>query len=194
MNCDEPLYRDGEDYSSRDCQLKLGHSGDHEYIGGEKFPRPVLAEPDPAIANLIDAAAHKQGRFGLDEVKWPIVVEVTTVYVVNAPGATEDEALANYGGDYPDLEGEQAIDGSFEVRRADEHERSLTARCSSFGPFIRCPGCGELAMRREWYHSPLRKCHGPIKWRETQAPSLRYRYSREIGATPAYDARQAVAA
>lgn len=193
MNCNEPLYRDGEDYSSRDCQLKLGHPGSHDYFG-EKFPRLEVAEPDPAIANLIDAAARKRGRWDLDEVKWPIVVEVTTIYVVNAPGATEDEALANYGDDYPDLEGEHAIDGGFEVRRADEYQLSLTAHTSPFGPFIRCPGCGELAMRREWYHSPLRKCHGPIEWRETKAPSLQYRYRREHKATPVYNARKAVAA
>lgn len=170
MNCDEPVYREGE-----------------------KFPRLEVAEPDPTIARLIDAAARKQGRWDLDEVQWPIVVEVTTVYVVNAPGATEDEALANYGDDYPDLEGEHAIDGSFEVRRPDEYQRSMTAHTSPFGPFIRCPGCGELAMRREWYHNPLRKCHGPIQWRETPAPSLRYRYSREVGAAPVYDVGQAVA-
>ncbi|MFD9868512.1 hypothetical protein ACFXI8_27090 [Streptomyces niveus] len=192
MNCDEPLYRDGEDYSSRDCQLKIGHPGSHDYLG-EKFPRLEVAEPDPAIARLIDAAARKQGLWALDEVKWPIVVEVTTVYVVNAPGATEDEALANYGDDYPDLEGEHAIDGSFEVRRLDSWQRRDTLGTSPFGPFIRCSGCGELAMRREWYHNPLRRCHGPIKWRETQARNLGYRYRREIGATPAYDARQAVA-
>lgn len=187
MNCDEPLYRDGEDYSSRDCQLKLGHSGDHDYFG-EKFPRLELAEPDPDITNLIDAAAHKRGIWGLDEVQWPIVVEVTTVYVIKAPGATEDEALANYSDEYPDLDGEHAIDGSFEVRRLDNWQHRDTLGTGSFGPYIQCSGCGKLAMKREWYHNPLRKCHGPIQWHETQAPSLRYRYSREHKATPAYNA------
>lgn len=195
MNCDEPLYRDGEEFSSRDCQLKLGHSGDHEYIGGEKFPRVELAEADEAITNLIDAAARRRGAWGLDEVQWPIVVEVTTVYVIKAPGATEDEALANYGDDYPDLDGEQAIDGSFEIRRIDKWQRRDTLGTSPIGPHVQCPGCGKLAMRREWYHNPLRKCHGPIQWREGRAQSLQWRYSRERKATPAYDStRQAVAA
>jgi hypothetical protein len=193
MNCDEPLYRDGDDYSSRDCQLKLGHSGDHDYFG-EKFPRLEVAEPDPGITALIDAAASKQGRWDLDEVQWPIVVEVTTVYVIKAPGATEDEALANYSDEYPDLDGERAIDGSFEVRRLDSWQHRDTIGTGPFGPHIKCPGCGELAMTRAWYHNPLRKCHGPIQWRETQAPSLRYRYSREHKPTPAHNARQAVAA
>ncbi|WP_330173058.1 hypothetical protein OG875_05265 [Streptomyces sp. NBC_01498] len=193
MTCDEPLYRDGEEFSSRDCQLKLGHSGDHDYLG-EKFPRPELTEPDPDITNLIAAAAHKRGIWGLDEVQWPIVVEVTTVYVVRAPGATEDEALANYGDEYPDLDGEHAIDGSFEVRRLESWQRRDNLGTSPFGPMVQCPGCGKLAMSREWFHNPLRKCHGPIRWRETRAPSLRCRYSREYTATPVYNARQTVAA
>lgn len=189
MNCDEPLYRDGEDYSSRDCQLKLGHPGAHDYFG-EKFPRPVPKdEQDPRITALIEEAARKRGAWGLDERRWPIVVEVTNVYVINAPGETEDEALENWGGDdISDLDDEQPIDGGFEVRRADSYERSLVANTSPFGPLIQCPGCGKQAMQRRWYHDPLRKCHGPIEWRETQAPSLRYRYSREIQATPVYEA------
>ncbi|MFF3730437.1 hypothetical protein ACFYXM_08990 [Streptomyces sp. NPDC002476] len=185
MKCEEPLYMPGEDYSSRDCQLKLGHSGDHEYFGGQKFPRPKPAEPDPAITELIERAAAKCGAWGLDESQWPIVVEVTSVYVITAPGATEDEALEYWADDYPDLDGEQAIDGSFEIRRLDRWQRHGTLSCSPFGPEIQCPGCGKLAMRREWYHDPLRKCHGPIQWREnTNARSLQWRYRREHKATP----------
>ncbi|MES9587785.1 hypothetical protein ABWK57_02625 [Streptomyces sp. NPDC094045] len=187
MNCDEPLYLPGETYSSRDCRLKLGHSGDHDYFG-QTFSRPVPAEPDPAIADLIEQAARQRGAWDLDEMQWPIVVEVTSVYVIKAPGATEDDALKYWadGGDYPNLDGEQAIDGSLEIRRLDRWQRSDVIGSSSFGPQIQCPGCGELAMRREWFHNPLRKCHGPIEWRENaHARSLQWRYSREFKATPA---------
>ncbi|MFJ4852434.1 hypothetical protein [Streptomyces sp. NPDC088730] len=194
MKCDEPLSLPGEDYSYRDCQLELGHAGDHDYLG-QKFPRPVPGEGlDPEIANLIDQAAGRRA-YDLHERQWPIVVEVTTVYVIKAPGGTEDEALKYWadGGDYPDLDGEQAIDGSFDIRRVDYFERSALAPTSPFGPVIACPGCNAQAMRREWFHDPFRKCHGPIEWRENvHARTPRYRYSREFKATPV--ARQQVTA
>ena len=186
MNCDEQLYSDGDDYSYRDCQLKLGHEGPHEYFG-EKFARPVPSgELDPKVADLIQKAADKRRVWGLDERQWPIVVEVTSVYVIKAPGETEDEALAYWddGGDFPDLDGEQAIDGSYEIRRADKYQRDSLRSYTGFGPLIACPDCGKQAMRRSWLHNPLRKCHGPIKWRESKAPSLHYRYSREVQYTP----------
>ncbi|MFJ9027596.1 hypothetical protein ACIRQP_03570 [Streptomyces sp. NPDC102274] len=184
MNCGEPLYLDGEDYSSRDCQLKLGHSGAHEYFGGQKFPRPEPMVPDPDIEDLIEAGAKARAAWGMDEMQWPIVIEVTSVYVVKAPGATEDEALENWSDECPDLDGEQAIDGGFEIRRLAHWQRRDTIGTAPFGPQIQCPGCGKLAMKREWYHNPLRKCHGPIEWHETQAPTLRWRYRREFKATP----------
>ncbi|WP_326659564.1 hypothetical protein [Streptomyces sp. NBC_00385] len=186
MRCDEPLSRPGEDYSYRDCPLELGHPGDHDYFG-ERFPRPEATDGlDPEIADLIEAAARKRGIWDLDERQWPIVVEVTSVYVIKAPGETEDEALAYWAdsGEYPDLDGEQAIDGGFEIRRADRYQRdSLTG--APIGPVIACPGCGRQAMRREWFHDPYRKCHGPIDWRENpHARTPQYRYSREHNATP----------
>ncbi|MGW6602894.1 hypothetical protein [Streptomyces sp. NPDC055036] len=92
MNCAEPLYVPGEAYSSRDCQLKLGHTGDHEYFG-QKFPRPEPNEPDLDVKDLIEAGAQARRTWGMDEKQWPIVVEVTNVYAIHAPGATEDEAL-----------------------------------------------------------------------------------------------------
>lgn len=195
MKCDEQLYRADEDYSSRDCGLELGHDGDHDYLG-EKFPRPKPSgDTDPAVADLIERAAHDTRAWGMDEMQWPIVVEVTNVYIIKAPGATEDEALAYWGGgDYPDVENETTIDGSFEVRRADNWQRiSMTG--APFGPFLACPGCGKLSMRQEWLHNPMRKCHGPITWREYESASPRHRYSREHQWAPVYDdARQAVSA
>jgi hypothetical protein len=184
MKCDEPLYTNGEEYSSRDCQLELGHSGAHEYFG-ERFPRPEPTEPNPDVADLIERAARKRGAWDMDEVNWPIVVEVTSVYVIKVPGATEDEALEYWNnGDYPDLDGEQAIDGGFEIRRVDKYQRD-TLLGGPIGPRIACPDCGKQAMRREWFHDPLRKCHGPIEWREnTNARTLQWRYSREHKATP----------
>ncbi|MFE7105588.1 hypothetical protein ACFU98_10820 [Streptomyces sp. NPDC057575] len=153
MKCAEQLYNDGEKYSSRDCQLQLGHAGHHEYVG-QKYPRPVPAEPDADVADLIEQAARERGVWGLDEMQWPIVVEVTSVYVIKVPGATEDEALQAWdNGDYPDLDGEQAIDGGFEIRRVDRWQRgSLTG--APIGPEIACPGCGTLAMRREFKAAP----------------------------------------
>ncbi|MGW6454993.1 hypothetical protein ACWF94_03560 [Streptomyces sp. NPDC055078] len=187
MRCDEPLFNEGENHSTRDCQLDLGHAGDHDYFG-TRYPRPVGAEPDPAVAELIEAAAERAGAWGLDEMQWPIAVEVTSIYVIKAPGATEDEALKYWSdGDYPDLDGEQAIDGSLIVRRADTHEQGSMLG-APFGPMVACPGCGRLAMRREWYHKPLRRCHGPIEWLESRAPRLSYRYSRNHRATPAHAA------
>lgn len=191
MRCDEPLIAAGEAYSYRDCQLDLGHAGDHDYFG-QKFPRPESGEGlDPEIADLIEAAARRRGiHLDLDERQWPIVVEITSVYVIKAPGETEDEALAYWAdsGDYPNLDGEQAIDGGFEIRRADHYQRaSLTG--APIGPRIACPDCGRQAMRREWHHDPYRRCHGPIEWRENvHSRTPQWRYSREHQATPAAQA------
>ncbi|MFJ2676335.1 hypothetical protein [Streptomyces sp. NPDC087525] len=188
MNCDEPLYLPDEDYSSRDCQLKLGHTGDHEYFGGQKFPRPEPAEPDLDVADLIEAGGQARRTWGMDEQQWPIVVEVTSVYVIHAPGATEDDALKYWAdcGDYPSLDGETTIDGGIEFRRIDRWQRrDLTG--APIGPSIACPDCGKQAMRCEWYHNPYRKCHGPIEWRENaHARTLQWRYQREFKATPAH--------
>jgi hypothetical protein len=186
MKCDEPLYEDGDEYSSRDCQSDLGHSGDHDYFG-RRFPRPVVGSLAPELEQLLERAAAERNALGVDERQWPIVVEVTSVYVIKAPGNTEDEALAYWdGGDYPDLEGEQAIDGSFEIRRADRYQLDGLRGYTGFGPQVACPDCGRTAMQRSWYHDPFRKCHGPIEWREYEhAKGLRWRYSRDHKATPA---------
>lgn len=190
MKCDEPLYEEGEEYSSRDCQLELGHRGAHDYFG-RTFPRPAVTGLAPEIEELLQRAAEKRGAWGVNERQWPIVVEVTNVYVIKAPGETEDDALAYWAdsGDYPDLSGEQAIDGSFEIRRADRYERDGIRGYVGFGPEIACPDCGRTAMQRSWHHNPFRKCHGPIEWREyAHVKDLRWRYRRDHKATPAIQA------
>jgi hypothetical protein len=167
----------------QECQLDLGHSRDHEYFG-TKWARPEPTDSlDPAISDLIERAAGNR-TWDLDERQWPIVVEVTSTYVIRATGATEDEALQFWADEYPDLDGEQAIDGGFEILRIDKYQRD-TLLGAPIGPEIACPDCGKQAMRREWYHDPYRRCHGPIEWRENaHARTLQWRYSREHKATP----------
>ncbi|MFE3657215.1 hypothetical protein [Streptomyces sp. NPDC059165] len=200
MKCDEPLFEDGEKHSSRGCQLELGHSGAHEYFG-KKYARPRASGELSldVISHLEDAIPAT--AWGVNERSYPVMVEATSRYVVWVDAESEDEALA-YWADDPtelDLKGEMVIDGELEVQRLDRFaaQDAFQSRHhgQKIGPQIACPGCGVLAMRREWYHDPMRKCHGPIKWRESNSPSLRYRYSREIQAAPVYDAaRKAVAA
>lgn len=180
MKCEDP----SPEGTYEECQLDLGHSGDHEYFG-KKWPRLERGELAPDVEALIDAGVKARNTWDLNERQYPIVVEVTSVYVINAPGETEDEALSYWdGGDFPDLDGEQAIDGGFEIRRVDQWQRTgLTG--APIGPQIACPDCGRQAMHREWYHDPFRRCHGPIQWREnTNARALKWRYSREHHATP----------
>lgn len=193
MKCDESLFRDGETYSSRNCQLELGHRGAHEYFG-EKYPRPRASG-----GMSLDVLSHLEETlppriYDIDERSYPVMVEVTTRYVVWVDAESEDKALA-YWADDPtelDLKGETVIDGDLEVQRLDRFsaQDAFASRHHGrkIGPEIACPGCGALAMRREWFHNPMRKCHGPIEWRETKATNLQWRYRREFKATPAYEA------
>ncbi|MEU8316694.1 MULTISPECIES: hypothetical protein [Actinomycetes] len=189
MKCDEPMFRPGEGYSYRDCQLELGHAGAHDYLG-EKMPRPVPSgDLDPEISSMLDRIAHERRIWDWDERDYTIVFEVTTVYAVEVTAESEDAALRQYEdlADLPDFDRHgTAIDGGVEVRRLDRYERNTVADCSPFGPQIACPGCGALAMQREWYHEPLRRCHGPIRWRETSASSLAWRWQRKFAAAPAH--------
>lgn len=199
MNCGEPLYLDGETYSSRDCQSELGHPGAHDYLG-KKFPRPAVTDGlDPEISDLIDQATRDHGAYGLDERQWPVVVEVTNTYVVWVDAETEDEALAWWADDQCDLDlsNQPPIDGSMEIQRADRWQREAAFQDGGHvGPKVACPGCGKLAMSRKWFHNPFRKCHGQIEWRENaSARAPQYRYRREFKATPAFDdTRQRVTA
>lgn len=190
MKCNEPMFRPGETYSSRDCQLDLGHHGPHEYFR-ETMPRPEPSGAiDPRVLALLDQSARERGiSWSVDERRHTIAFEVTTVYAVEVAAETEDAALQMYEdlADLPHFETEGvSINGSVDVRRLDPYERSDMTGVSPIGPQIACPGCGVLSMRREWYHRPLRRCHGPIRWRETRSPSLRYRWSREHAATPVH--------
>lgn len=198
MKCDEQLYDEGDTFSYRECGLDLGHPGAHQDWGGTKYARPEPSgDLPPAVTALINRAAEKaNAAWGLNERKYPVVVEVTNVYVIWETGESEDDALSILADDpyHVEVQNEHPIDGDITVRRITDNERSdMTG--AALGPYIACPDCGKLSMRPEWLHNPLRRCHGPIQWRESDAWSLRYRYNREHAWAPVYDAaRQAVAA
>jgi len=169
--------------SYEECQLNLGHRADHEYFG-TKWARPVPAEPDPDVEAILDRAIRETRTWGAEERRYPVVVERTLTYVVWVDADCEDSALKNAADDAweMDLGKEAPIDGSDEVRRLSDFERTESWRSeigSEYGPRIVCPGCGRFSFRREWFHDPFRKCHGPIEWRESQAPNPRWRWSRK---------------
>lgn len=179
MKCDEP-YPQG---SYEECNLDLGHRGDHEYYG-KTWPRPVPAEPDENVDVLLSRAIRETRTWGADERRYPVVIERTQVYVVWIDADCEDNALKNAADDAweMDLGKEMPIDGSDEVRRLDSFERTEAWRSEigyEYGPRIQCPGCGRQAFRREWFHDPMRKCHGPIEWHEMDAVKPPYRWSRK---------------
>ena len=187
MKCEEALYSEGDTFSYRECQLDLGHAGAHDYFG-QKYPRPIPSGDAEEALDLIHRAAGRKA-WDLNEREYYIAFEVTNVYLIKVSGESEDAALKSHSDycDFPDFSREQAIDGSVNIRRATHYELGDMAG-SAFGPYIACPGCGQLSMRREWLHNPLRRCHGPIEWRESRAPSLQYRYRREYTWAPVYDA------
>ena len=189
MKCGEPKPGD----SWRECDKDLKHAGSHRYLN-ESWPRPELAEPDPRVEELLDRTKAARS-WGLDERRYPIVVVETITRVMWVDAENEDDALAYWSDDYSDIEldGTEVLDGQLEFRRLDDIERINLQRPSPIGPVIACPGCGDLAMRRSWYHNPLRKCHGPIEWTETKAPNPMYRWRRKFQATPIGGALEAVA-
>lgn len=179
MKCEES-YPQG---SYEECQLDLGHRGDHEYFD-KKWPRLVPAEPNEDITDLLDRADRETRAWGTDERSYPVVIERTLTYVVWVDADCEDNALqdAAYEPWEIDTDKETPIDGSDLVRRLTGFERTETFRSEigyEYGPRIECPGCGRSSFRRMWYHNPLRKCHGPIVWEETRAPNPRYRWCRK---------------
>ncbi|MFB6619437.1 hypothetical protein ACFC5H_09080 [Streptomyces rochei] len=192
MKCNEP-YPQG---SYEECRLDLGHTGDHEYFD-KKWSRPEPADPDPAVEALLDQAAREARVWGVGERKFPVVIERTLTYVLWVDADCEDNALLNAADDSweTDLSKETPTNGSDEVRRLDEFERQDAFESEmgrEFGPQIQCPGCRRLSFRREWFHDPYRKCHGPIAWRQPFKSVLPW---REHNATPVYGgARTAVVA
>lgn len=185
MKCEDP----SPEGTYEECQLDLRHSGDHEYFG-TKWPRLEPGELDPDVEALIDAGVNARRTWGLDDRTYPVVIERTITYVYWAEAASEEDALASIAGDTWEinLSNEESIDCSDEVRRIGEFERNDAFKARHFGrigPEIRCPGCGRDSFRREWYHDPMRKCHGPIVWHEVaHATQLSWRYSRKHQATP----------
>jgi hypothetical protein len=179
VKCNEP-YPQG---SYEQCTRDLCHNGDHEYFG-KKWPRLVPAEPNEDVDVLLSRADRETRAWGTDERSYPVVIERTVTYVYWVDASSEDHALKSVASDTweIDLSKETGLDCSDEVRRLDKFEWEEAFRSEigyEYGPRIQCPGCGRSSFRREWFHDPMRKCHGPIEWRETQAPNPHYRWSRE---------------
>ncbi|NUL13261.1 hypothetical protein [Streptomyces lunaelactis] len=199
MKCDEPLFEDGQKYSVYSCRLDLGHPGAHEDARYRKYPRPIPAEPDWDVQELLDTSAPRDA-YGLEERSYPVIVETRQVYVIWVDAESADRALA-YHEDPCDLNlnNHQSIDGDWTVRRPDQFELASAFESRRtrriVGPEIACPDCGALSLKRAWCHKPLNKCHGPIEWRETHSDRLEWRYRREFkAASPVHAARKAVAA
>lgn len=192
MKCGEP--KPGSSYKA--CDEDLKHRGDHSYLG-DRWPRVQPAEPDTDVDVLLSRAAREAGAWGVDERSFPIVVTETVVRVIWVQAETEDQALAYWGDDPSELpSGGEVLDGSLEFERPDQWQRQAAFTANRFeskiGPLVPCPGCGVEAFRREWIHNPIRKCHGPIQWRETQNSNPRCRWRREFQATPVGGAPKAV--
>jgi hypothetical protein len=191
MKCSSPYPKS----TYQECQLDLMHSGDHDYLG-TKWPRLAPNELDPDIADLLQETMPLR-TWGVNERSFPVVVVETTTRIVWVDAETEDEALAYWADDYCDLRLENAdvLNSDLEFERPDRFQRedAMTAAGHGerhVGPHIACPDCGRTAFKREWFHDPLRKCHGPIEWRQIGNG----RAYREYRSTPVHNARQVVAA
>lgn len=180
MKCNEP-YPQG---SYEECRLDLGHRGDHEYFD-TKWSRPEPARPNEDVEAILDRADHETRAWGTEDRSYPVIIERTQVYVYWVDAETEDKALLYVNNNCWEisLDKEQPVNGWDEVRRVDDMERRdafSNEQCGFIGPRIACPDCGNLSMRREWNHNPLRKCHGSIEWIEVTAPiSPRYQWRRK---------------
>jgi hypothetical protein len=193
VKCGEP--KPGDSYET--CDKDLKHSGAHGYLG-RSWPRLELAEPDWDVNELLDNQTPRDA-WGVMERSFPIVVTETVTRVIWVEAETEDQALAYWGDDPTDLpSGGEALDFSVEFERPAKWQRQAAFTANRFeskiGPLVPCPDCGVEAFRRKWLHNPMRKCHGPIEWRETSNSNPKWRWRREYRTTPVYDAaRQAVA-
>lgn len=192
MKCSEP-YPDG---TYQECQRNLGHAGQHEYFGTTWAP-PQLAELSLDVERVLEETLPPKA-WGVNERSYPVVVVETITRIVWVDAESEDEALAYWADDFADLDlkSSDVIDDYLEFQRPDEFQRQDAAerrrRGEAIGPKVQCSDCGELSLKREWFHDPYRKCHGPIEWRQVPGAVRAY---REFKATPAFDAaRKAVAA
>lgn len=193
MKCGEP--KPGGSY--QDCDRELKHSGDHSYLG-RSWPRLKPAAPNWDVNELLDDQTPQQA-WGVMERSFPIVVTETVTRVIWVEAENEDQALAYWGNDPTELpSGGEVLDCSLEFERPELWQRQAAFTPnrieSKIGPLIVCPECGAEAFRREWVHNPMRKCHGPIQWRETSHSNPRWQWRREYQATPIGGARQAVSA
>lgn len=193
MKCGEP--KPGSSYATCDSDLK--HRGDHTYLN-DRWPRVQPAEPDWDVLQLLEDAIPATA-WGIDERSFPIVVTETITRVIWVDAENEDQALAYWGEDPTDLpDGGEVLDASFEFERPAPWQRQAAFKANRFeskiGPLVPCPDCGAEAFRREWIHNPMRKCHGPIEWRETPSQNPRFQWRREYKSTPAFSASKRVAA
>lgn len=189
MKCGEP--KPGATF--KDCDQELKHRGDHSYLG-ERWPRVQPTEPDWDVQELLDDTRPRD-TWGVLERSFPIVVTETVTRIVWVTAESEDDALAYWGDDPTDLsmDGAEVLDGDLEFSRPDRWQRQAAFRANRFeskvGPLVPCPDCGAQAFRREWFHDPYRKCHGPIEWRQ----GGRGRAYREHHRTPVFDGVRAEA-
>lgn len=194
MKCGEP--KPGGIYQN--CDANLLHRGDHEYLG-QKWPRPKPAEPDMDVEELIDSALSRSREL-YEGPSYPVIVTETITRVLWVEAENEDRALHYWADDWSEvpLRDAEVLGCDLEFERPDKYQREDAFRSArgdrKVGPEIACPGCGRTAFRREWFHNPMRKCHGPIEWRETKSSSPRHQWRREFRATPVGGARQAVTA
>ncbi|MFJ9740882.1 hypothetical protein [Streptomyces sp. NPDC101166] len=189
MKCGEPM--PGSSYQA--CDRDLKHSGDHAYLG-QRWPRPVPAGPDWGVQDFLEDAIPATA-WGIEERSYPIIMTETITRVIWVDAENEDKALAYWGDDPSERpSGGEVLDGSLDFERPDNWQRQAAfeaIRCQSkIGPLVTCPGCGAEAFRREWMHNPMRKCHGPIEWRETPSKNPRFQWRREFKSTPAYDSAE----
>ena len=187
MKCNEPM--PGGSYQT--CDRELKHSGDHGYLR-DRWPRPEPAAPDYDVWELLDNTAPRDA-WGLQERSFPIIVTETVTRVIWVDAENEDRALAYWEDDVPDLKDTEVLDAYVEYDRPDKHQRQEALNSKSFGqkigPVIQCSDCGRTAFRREWFHDPYRKCHGPIQWRQ----GGHGKPMREFQATPVGGAREPAA-
>jgi hypothetical protein len=192
VKCGEP--KPGSSYAT--CDRDLKHHGDHGYLN-DRWPRIRPAEPDWDVQSLLEDAIPATA-WGVDERSFPIVVTETITRVLWVDAENEDQALAYWDGDVPTLDNTEVLDACLDFERPDRYQRQAALDSARHGrkagPLVACPDCGAQSLRREWMHNPMRKCHGPIEWRETQSKIPAYRWRRKYRTAPVGGSREQVTA